>query len=460
MANTEKNIEKDKNLEAGSGFEREAVSKDKGQEAHSNPVGNPIGKDNGPEDTSNLQKNVNGKNRRPKKFVPRNKDKNEIGVEKKLQSQSEIGADKGNDKNISTQSSETKPKPKNKQRLLHIKEKNKSTDKVDTKGSQVPKQANDRRNKNFSNRPLISVVIPTFNEEDSLIELSNSLERVLARETKNNYEVIFIDDGSNDSTFSVMREINKKNNRFKAIRFRRNYGKSAALSVGFKKAKGAVIITMDADLQDDPLEIPNLMSKIREGYDLVSGWKKKRNDPINKTLPSKFFNYVTAKVSGIKLHDFNCGLKAYRSEAAQSLDIYGEMHRYLPVLAHWNGFRITEIPVKHHPRKHGKTKFGASRYVKGFLDLLTLMFTTRYLKRPLHFFGTLGTLMGLVGFGIDAWLTVEWIMGDTFLSNRPAALLGIALIIVGVQLVSLGLLGEMIVKNFKRDEEYQIRENL
>lgn len=322
------------------------------------------------------------------------------------------------------------------------------------------KPENRKVKKKQSNRPLISVVIPTYNEEDSLIELSKQLERVLERESKNNYEVLFIDDGSTDSTFSVMKDINKKNPKFKAIRFRRNYGKSAALSVGFKAAKGAVIITMDADLQDDPMEIPNLMSKIREGYDLVSGWKKKRNDPINKTLPSKFFNYVTAKASGLKLHDFNCGLKAYRSEAAKSLDIYGEMHRYLPVLAHWNGFRITEIPVLHHPRKHGKTKFGASRYVKGFLDLITLLFTSRYLKRPLHFFGTVGTIMGLVGFGIDAWLTVEWIMGDTFLSNRPAALLGIALIIVGVQLVSLGLLGEMIVKNFKRDEEYQIREKL
>jgi len=309
-------------------------------------------------------------------------------------------------------------------------------------------------------RPLISVVIPTYNEQDSLQELSDRLEDVLSRETKGNYEVIFVDDGSDDESYSVIKNINKKNKRFKLIRFRRNYGKSAALSVGFKRANGAVIITMDADLQDDPDEIPNLMAKIKDGYDLVSGWKKKRNDPINKTLPSKLFNFVTSKVSGLKLHDFNCGLKAYRSEAAKSLDIYGEMHRYLPVLAHWNGFKITEIPVLHHPRKHGVTKFGASRYVKGFLDLLTLLFTSRYLKRPLHFFGTLGTLLGLLGFGIDAWLTIEWIMGDTFLSNRPAALLGIGLIIVGVQLVSLGLLGEMIVKNFKRDEEYQISEKL
>lgn len=357
--------------------------------------------------------------------------------------------------------SEDKPEKRHSNRPKRKPQKRNENDTTD----RVEINNEDRQNRKkgkpkYSNKPLISVVIPTYNEEDSLVELSNSLERVLNRETKNNYEVLFIDDGSTDSTFSVMREINKKNQKFRAIRFRRNYGKSAALSVGFKAAKGAVIITMDADLQDDPMEIPNLMSKIREGYDLVSGWKKKRNDPINKTLPSKFFNFVTAKASGLKLHDFNCGLKAYRSEAAKSLDIYGEMHRYLPVLAHWNGFRITEIPVKHHPRKHGKTKFGASRYVKGFLDLLTLLFTSRYLKRPLHFFGTVGTLMGLIGFGIDAWLTVEWIMGETFLSNRPAALLGIALIIVGVQLVSLGLLGEMIVKNFKRDEEYQIRENL
>lgn len=360
-----------------------------------------------------------------------------------------------------------KKRQNNRDRKPRPRQSNKQTDKPqkDDKADNNQNKPQENRKKNpnqsrYSKRPLISVVIPTYNEEDSIIELCNLLEKVLNRETKNSYEVLFIDDGSTDSTFSVIKDVNKKNNKFKAIRFRRNYGKSAALSVGFRAAKGAVIITMDADLQDDPHEIPNLMSKIRDGFDVVSGWKKKRNDPINKTLPSKFFNFVTAKASGLKLHDFNCGLKAYRSEAAKSLDIYGEMHRYLPVLAHWNGFRITEIPVQHHPRKHGKTKFGASRYVKGFLDLITLLFTSRYLKRPLHFFGTIGTLMGLVGFGIDAWLTVEWIMGDTFLSNRPIALLGIALIIVGVQLVSLGLIGEMIVKNFKRDEEYQIRENL
>ncbi len=378
----------------------------------------------------------------------------------------DIKKDKNHEKtgNDSQGKSDARSKPKyykKKDSRINPVKKAENTDKDSESKSSKPANRKKKHNSNNrSNKPLISVVIPTYNEQDSLQELSDRLEVVLKKEAKGNYEVIYVDDGSDDDSASVIKDINKKNNRFKLIRFRRNYGKSAALSVGFKRAKGAVIITMDADLQDDPDEIPNLMATIREGYDLVSGWKKKRNDPINKTLPSKFFNYVTSKASGIKLHDFNCGLKAYRSETAKSLDIYGEMHRYLPVLAHWNGFKITEIPVLHHPRKHGVTKFGASRYVKGFLDLLTLLFTSRYLKRPLHFFGTLGTLLGLLGFGIDAWLTIEWIMGDTFLSNRPAALLGIGLIIVGVQLVSLGLLGEMIVKNFKRDEEYQIRETL
>lgn len=387
-----------------------------------------------PTDSRNSERRANDQNRRPNNRNDRNP--------RSKQFKKPMDKPERTDRPERTEKSALKEKP------------------LESDNKSLPKKKNINNNPRFSKRPLITVVIPTFNEEESITELSSILEKVLNRETKNNYEVLFVDDGSTDNSFSVMKEINQKNNKFKAIRFRRNYGKSAALSVAFKAAKGAVIITMDADLQDDPNEIPNLMNKIREGYDVVSGWKKKRNDPINKTLPSKLFNYVTAKASGLKLHDFNCGLKAYRSEAAKSLDIYGEMHRYLPVLAHWNGFRIAEIPVQHHPRKHGKTKFGASRYVKGFLDLLTLLFTSRYLKRPLHFFGTIGTLMALVGFSIDAWLTIEWIMGDTFLSNRPIALLGIALIIVGVQLVSLGLLGEMIVKNFKRDEEYQIRENI
>lgn len=333
-------------------------------------------------------------------------------------------------------------------------------DKKEYKKGKPRKRYSKKRGHSTRKNPIISVVIPLLDEEDSLVELSRRLEKTLQSETGGNYEVVFIDDGSTDSSFEVIKDINRKNRRFKCLRFRRNYGKSAALSVGFNKARGSVIITMDADLQDDPAEIPALMAKIKEGYDLVSGWKKKRYDPFSKTIPSKFFNFVTSVTSGIKLHDFNCGLKAYRREVAKSLDIYGEMHRYLPALAHWNGFRVTEIPVQHHPRKHGKSKFGASRFVKGFLDLLTILFTTRYLKRPLHFFGTVGTLGVLLGLAIDGYLTVEWALGETSLSNRPLLFFGVALIIVGVQFISLGLIGEMIVKNFKSDEEYHIREKL
>jgi glycosyltransferase involved in cell wall biosynthesis len=307
---------------------------------------------------------------------------------------------------------------------------------------------------------LISVVVPLFNEEESLPELALHLETELKKAAGDRYEVIFVDDGSTDGSFAELKKIRDRNHRFRAIRFRRNYGKSAALSVGFAEARGSIVITMDADLQDDPSEIPNLISKIKEGYDLVTGWKKRRHDPLSKTIPSKLFNYVTSKVSGIKLHDFNCGLKAYRRDVVKSLQVYGEMHRYLPALAHWDGFKVSEIPVQHHARRYGRTKFGASRFLKGFLDLLTVLFTTRYLVRPLHFFGTIGTLIALIGFATDAYLTVEWLLGRTALSNRPLALLGVALIIVGVQLVSLGLLGEMIVKNSLEKANYSIKERL
>jgi glycosyltransferase involved in cell wall biosynthesis len=296
--------------------------------------------------------------------------------------------------------------------------------------------------------PEISVIIPLLNEEDSLPELASLLEEELGKITKGKYEVIFIDDGSTDSSFEKIKSINNSNNRFKCIRFRRNYGKSAALAVGFQKSRGKIVITMDADLQDDPAELASLVAKINEGYDLVSGWKKKRYDPISKTIPSKFFNYVTSKVSGVKLHDFNCGLKAYRKSVVKTLRLYGEMHRYIPALAHWEGFKVTEIPVKHHPRKYGKTKFGLSRFIYGFLDLLTVLFTTRYFKRPLHFFGTSGFALTFIGLVINLYLTYEWVLGKTYLSNRPLALFGIALIIVGVQFISMGLIGEMMVKNF------------
>lgn len=306
----------------------------------------------------------------------------------------------------------------------------------------------------------ISLVIPLLNEEGSLRELTDRLLAVLEPMTGGRYEILFIDDGSTDSSFEILSELHQQNRRVKVVRFRRNYGKSAGLAVGFAKARGKYVVTMDADLQDDPAEIPALIAKLNEGYDLVSGWKRKRHDPLEKRLPSKLFNAITSWASGVKLHDFNCGLKAYRSEVVKALNVYGEMHRYLPALAHRLGFRVTEMPVQHHPRKHGVSKFGASRYIKGFLDLMTVMFTTRYVKRPLHLFGTLGTISVLLGFGINFYLTVEWFLGETFLSNRPMTLLGMLLIIVGVQFFSVGLLGELIVKGASQPDEYLISEEL
>ncbi len=309
-----------------------------------------------------------------------------------------------------------------------------------------------------ANSIIISVVIPLYNEEESIVELGKKLELELNKIARERFEVIFIDDGSTDNSREKIRELHKKNPRFHCISFRRNYGKSAALQVGFRAARGKYIVTMDADLQDDPAEIPNLLAKLNEGYDLVSGWKKKRYDPLTKVLPSKLFNFVTSLVSGVRLHDINCGLKAYRNVVAKRLIVYGEMHRYLPVLAHWDGFRVTEIPVVHHPRRFGKSKFGAGRFVKGFLDLLTVMITTRYMQRPLHFFGSIGTVITLLGFIVNLYLLIEWILGKTYLSNRPLLLFGITLIIFGAQLISIGLLGEMNIKSLAEKVNYNIRE--
>ncbi len=293
---------------------------------------------------------------------------------------------------------------------------------------------------------FLSVVIPLLNEEESLPELTNEIVTVLYENKILDYEIIFVDDGSKDGSFEVIKNLRKENNRIHCIRFRRNYGKSAALSVGFEQAKGKFVVTMDADLQDDPKEIPALLAKLKEGNDLVSGWKKKRYDPISKTLPSKLFNAVTSMVSGIKLHDFNCGLKAYRKDVVKSLYVYGEMHRYLPALAYMDGYRVTEIPVQHHPRKYGHTKFGLSRFLYGFLDLLTVLVTAKYMKRPLHFFGLVGFILAFLGIIVDGVLTAQWFMGDTNLSNRPLLWFGIAMIIVGVQFISLGLIAELIIK--------------
>lgn len=299
---------------------------------------------------------------------------------------------------------------------------------------------------------MISVVVPLFNEEESLMELSLKLRDVFDK-MKCMYEVIFVDDGSNDNSFKQIKYIHSRNSRFHAIKFRRNYGKSAALQAGFDAARGDYVITMDADLQDDPEEIPELITLLNSGYDLVSGWKKVRHDPFIKKHTSKFFNYVTSKMSGIKLHDFNCGLKAYKKDLVKSVRIYGEMHRYIPVLAHLSGFKVTEKPVKHHARKYGVTKFGISRFFNGFFDLMTVMFNTKFHTKPLHLFGLFGIISFVIGFLITAYLTVMKFVAGHYISDRPLFFVGLLFIIVGTQFFSLGLIAEMITKNQVKNEE-------
>jgi glycosyltransferase involved in cell wall biosynthesis len=302
----------------------------------------------------------------------------------------------------------------------------------------------------------ISLIIPLLNEEESLNPLTNEIRKAL-KPLNLSYEVIFVDDGSTDNSLKIIKEICRTDKRFKFLSFRKNYGKSAAIQMGFRNATGDLLITMDADLQDDPNEVPNLIKKMEEGYDLVSGWKKVRHDPFIKKISSKFFNFVTRVISGIKIHDFNCGLKAYRKEVTENIKVYGELHRYVPVLANWQGFRVSEIPVKHHPRRYGITKFGVTRFFKGFIDLITVRFATRYIKRPMHLFGFLGVLSFLAGIIVNGYLSYLWIAGVP-LSNRPLLFLGILLIIVGVQFFSVGLLGEMLVNNFADEKEYQIKD--
>jgi glycosyltransferase involved in cell wall biosynthesis len=293
--------------------------------------------------------------------------------------------------------------------------------------------------------PDLSIVIPVYEEEASLLELA---ERIQAACDGFDYEVWLIDDGSRDGSWDVIQELHAQDPRFAGVRFQRNYGKSAALAVGFERMRGHYVVTMDADLQDDPAEIPGLIEKLDGGdYDLVSGWKKERQDPLSKTIPSRFFNFVTRAFSGIDIHDFNCGLKAYRREVVKSVSVYGELHRYIPLLAKWAGYRrITEKPVQHHPRKHGETKFGMERFIRGFLDLITVTFLTRFAVRPMHFFGTLGTLAFVLGLAISLWLSIEKIFYGVYLSDRPLLLFGALLILFGAQMFTTGLLGEMIVR--------------
>ncbi|MDP8228870.1 MAG: glycosyltransferase family 2 protein [Candidatus Electryoneaceae bacterium] len=302
----------------------------------------------------------------------------------------------------------------------------------------------------------LSVVIPLYNEEGSLPELHRRLTEVLT-DLGHPYELLFIDDGSTDRSNSILLSLRKDDPHIRLITFRRNRGKSAALGIGFQAALGQYIVTMDADLQDDPSEIPNLREKLEEGYDLVSGWKKLRHDPLSKRLPSLLFNRITSRLSGIKLHDFNCGLKIYRREVVKEIHVFGERHRFLPVLAYMNGFRVDELVVHHHPRKYGVTKFGAYRFLAGFFDLITLLFRMKFLTKPMHLFGTLGMASFLSGLGIVIYLSVGWFFGK-WIGNRPLLLYGILGIVTGVQLFTLGLLAEMIAGNSHRGQ-HPIRED-
>lgn len=292
---------------------------------------------------------------------------------------------------------------------------------------------------------MISVVIPAHNEERSVALLYDELAAAFAGEGLA-WEAVFVDDGSTDGTFGALTRLHDANDNVRAVRFRRNFGKAAALDAGFKEATGDIVVTIDGDLQDDPAEIPRLLARLDEGYDLVSGWKTKRRDPLTRRIPSRVFNAIAGRVSGIRLHDMNCGLKAYRADVLVGLNLYGELHRYIPVLAHYRGYRVTELPVNHRPREHGSSNYGVERYVRGFLDLLTVTFMGRYSHRPLHLFGGVGLGAGALGFLILLYLTFVKLTGDA-IGQRPLLMLGVLLVVVGIQLLSLGLLSELITSH-------------
>jgi glycosyltransferase involved in cell wall biosynthesis len=301
-----------------------------------------------------------------------------------------------------------------------------------------------------------SLIIPLLNEQDSLLELYDQISAVMTA-MQESCEIIFIDDGSTDESAAVIEKLHRRDPRVKLIQFLHNFGKSAALAAGFLACRGRIIVTMDADLQDDPAEIPNLYAKIEEGYDLVSGWKKVRHDPFIKRITSKVYNYFTSVFSGIRLHDFNCGLKMYRREVVKNMHVYGDMHRYLPVIAHRSGFRVTELAVRHRPRQHGVSKFGMARFTRGAFDLMTITFLTRYRMRPLHLFGLLGLLTFGSGSLLTLYLAYERLVRHIFLSNRPILFLGVLLIIVGMQFFSIGLLGEMITSQRKDTDAFLVK---
>jgi len=306
----------------------------------------------------------------------------------------------------------------------------------------------------------VSVVIPLYNEEESLNELNDWILRVV-KSNNLSYEIVYVDDGSNDKSWEIIEHLAKNDSNISGLRFRRNYGKSAALNEGFKVVQGNVVITMDADLQDSPDEIPELYRMVmEEDYDLVSGWKKKRHDPIIKTVPSKFYNRSTRMLFGIKLHDFNCGLKAYKNEVVKNIEVYGEMHRYIPVIAKREGYHnIGEKIVQHQKRKYGVTKFGFDRFIKGYLDLLSIFFVSRFAQRPMHFFGFFGSLIFFGGFVIAGYLafTKFFVENYTRMTDRPLFYFGLLAMIVGIQMFLTGFIADMISRNSVRDKQYQIK---
>lgn len=303
----------------------------------------------------------------------------------------------------------------------------------------------------------LSVVIPLYNEEESLSELAQKLHQVLHQTYS--FEIIFVDDGSTDNSWGEVAKLSREYEWVKGIQFLRNYGKSTALQAGFERVRGQYVAMMDADLQDDPNELPPMLNMLKNGHHLVSGWKKTRHDPISKTIPSRFFNKVTSMVTGIKLNDFNCGLKVYKREVVDSIYLYGEMHRYIPLLAKWEGYdQIGEKVVEHHPRKYGKTKFGISRFMHGFLDLVSLMFVNNYSQRPMHFFGSLGVFFLLVGGVINGYLAVDKLFFGANLGDRPLLLFGVMLMVLGAQFFSIGFLGELFYKGRNNHKKPNIKE--
>ncbi len=313
----------------------------------------------------------------------------------------------------------------------------------------------------------VSVVIPLLNEEESITELCEWIDRVCVAE-KLSYEVCFIDDGSRDRSWAIIQELSERFPTVGGIKFKRNYGKSAALNEGFKKVQGEVVITMDADLQDSPDEIPGLYNKIvKEGYDLVSGWKHKRYDPPSKTIPTKFFNLATRKMSGIKLHDFNCGLKAYHNSVCKNIEVYGEMHRYIPVIAKWAGYtKIGEQPVAHQARKYGSSKFGLERFINGFLDLLTITFISKFGKKPMHFFGTFGTLMFFLGFLATSWLGLSKLyyiythQVARLITDQPQFYIALTTMIIGAQFFLTGYIAELVARSSPDRNQYNIEQEI